>query len=62
MRDAATTSARLARLPDPPHGGRARGWQPRRTVNGDVTVSKPGAVIENMRIINGDLVIDGART
>lgn len=34
-----------------------RGWQPARTVNGDLTVRTAGAVVKNVRIVDGDLII-----
>lgn len=33
------------------------GWAPARSVTGDVTVSTAGAVIEDLRITNGDLLV-----
>ena len=36
--------------------GVPRGWTPRRTINGDHVVRRPGAVVSDLRI-NGDLVI-----
>jgi hypothetical protein len=33
------------------------GWTPKRTATSTVTVDKPGAVVEDLRIVNGDLNI-----
>ena len=43
----------------PSNTGVPAGWQPKRTINGDYTVSKRGAVIQDLRI-NGDLVIEAS--
>lgn len=50
--------ARAHGFPTVRTAGVPRGWQPRRTVTGDVTVSKAGAVVEELRIVGGDLIID----
>jgi hypothetical protein len=51
-----TRFARKHGFPTARTAGVPRGWTPRKTVDGDYTVSQPGAVVEDLRI-NGDLVI-----
>lgn len=46
------------RFPTKRTAGVPRGWQPQRSVRGTVTVDRPGAVVENLRITDGDLVIN----
>lgn len=53
-------SARLKGFPRPVNTGVPRGWQPRKTVNGDLTVTKDGAVVEDVRVY-GDLVINAEK-
>lgn len=53
------TSARgsAGGFPTPATAGVPAGWTPTQTINGDYTVRTPGAVIEDIRIVNGTLVI-----
>ncbi|MFN0030187.1 MAG: Ig-like domain-containing protein [Acidimicrobiales bacterium] len=44
-------------VPSPSSTGVPAGWAPARSVNGDVRVTTPGAVIEDLRITEGSLVI-----
>lgn len=37
--------------------GVPRGWQPKRTVRGNFTVSKAGTVVSDLRVIDGDLIV-----
>lgn len=47
----------LRGFPRPVNTGVPRGWEPRKTIRGDLTVSKAGAVVEDVRIY-GDLLIN----
>lgn len=38
--------------------GVPRDWKPRRTVRGDYHVRKAGAVVEDLRVLRGDLVVE----
>jgi hypothetical protein len=56
---ATATTARRAkhRFPTRRTAGVPVGWTPKRTSTSTVTVDTPGAVVEDLRIVNGDLII-----
>lgn len=51
------STAKLSGYPRPANTGVPQGWQPRKTVNGDLRVTKKGAVLKDVRIF-GDLLIN----
>jgi hypothetical protein len=62
------TDTARAGAPSPERAGQKRfptrrtagvpvGWKPKRTLDSTLTVSQPGAVVEDIRIVNGDLNI-----
>ena len=54
----ATTARRVSdRFPTKRSAGVPVGWTPKRTSTSTVTVDTPGAVVEDLRIVNGDLNI-----
>ena len=54
---ATTADRRSSRFPTVRSAGVPIGWTPQRTATSTVTVDTPGAVVENLRIVNGDLNI-----
>ena len=55
--DSTHQAAQQKKFPSAGNSGTPKGWQPKRTVNGDHVVTKAGAVVRDLRIY-GDLVID----
>lgn len=54
----ARTRARSTdRFPTRRSAGVPRGWEPERTVTSSITIDQPGAVLEDVRIVGGDLNI-----
>ncbi|WP_062118886.1 hypothetical protein [Aureimonas sp. AU40] len=45
-------------FPNAATAGVPPGWQPRDTRESDVVVSQPGAVVEDLRIVDGNLLVD----
>ena len=50
--------AEARRFPRPGNTGVPRDWQPRRTYYEDRIISRPGAVVQNIRLVEADLVIN----
>lgn len=53
----AAEAADRQRFPTPRTSGTPRDWKPKRTIHGDRRVTRRGAVIRDLRIINGDLIV-----
>lgn len=45
------------RFPTRRSAGVPKGWVPQRTVTSTVTIDQPGAVVQDLRIVGGDLII-----
>jgi hypothetical protein len=50
--------ARLSRPPTPSTAGVPKGWVPASTRTTDLVVTKPGAVVQDVRLRNANLVVD----
>jgi hypothetical protein len=57
---AATRYQGLTGFPTQANTGTPPGWTPASTVNGNVTVTTPGAVIQDLQVNDGDIIVNAA--
>lgn len=58
VRAGRATKARVRKFPTARSAGVPRGWEPERSVTGDYFVTRAGAVVEDLRVTDGNIYVE----